>query len=402
MRILVGTDMHEDWDSLKAYTSFGRHREHDCFILLGDLGNGALEGKDLENFHKKKRAVANYLYRDVQRRDWLYGLGLSYYQMERSLPIVARDLSKRRATPKLLKAELEQYLLAIDLAYNNMLDKYVKVRYHIEGLDAITIPGNHDTDFSTTMLEDIDLHLKSKEINGLKIAGYGGAAAVDYSSQEFAIPMTIYNFPLEISAGFEERVERDSNDNIGRIVSEAGEHFRKEKPDIALLHNPVYGIGDRVLQRDNEGKPMQDKEGNLLTEHSGSRGLLDYALDGISKLIISGHIHESPEVRAIEARNGNIVTVINPGPLGETERRKYIKVQGTQTLTQDKILTPTLDDNIWGGRFMELNLDEERNFKSGRLYQIMDTKDPKDVYIIASYYLDGKNIKEMKLAQRFY
>lgn len=407
MTLLIGLDLHEDWDSLNVFNFFAKHTKPELVILLGDLTDKALDNeKELIDFHTKKAKVEYFLRNEIAKRNWLYKFDLSNFQMEKALPIVARDMAKRRQTPRDVKYALQDYLDVVDKTYTNLLYKYKRIgdKLGTSNIEWLTLPGNHDLDLSTTALKDQDMHLKAKEVNGLKIAGYGGSAALDYSMTQkvsYALPMFAPHFPIELTVGFEEKIEKGLDNVIEKITSEASEHFKKEKPDIILLHNPIYGSGDAVMARDEEGNPTKDKDGNILAEHSGSKALLNYAMEGHSKIIISGHIHESPIVQAVESENGNIFTVINPGPLGETKRRKNIPVEGTN-LNQSQLLAPSVNDNIWGGRFMEINLDEEGNFKTGRLYQIMNPENLRDIHIIASYYKDEKIIKEMKVSERYY
>ncbi len=402
MKLLIGVDLHDDYNSLTAFTQFARENEHDLMLLLGDLTGTAIEPSEVKGFNELRTKVANFLGYEVERRNKLYNLDLSYCESVRSFPIVAKELRKRNSTPGFLKRNLEDYVKAIDQVYSRMDRKYETIRRAVDGFNCLTVPGNHDCKLDNTAMSDINMHLKCKEINGLKIAGYGGAASLDYDNPatvSYGILMFSPMFPIEICAPFEERIERSIAGQIDRLVSEPADFFRKKKPDIVLLHNPLYSIGDLIPARDEEGKPVLDEKGNPVAQPTGSKALLEYAREGTSKLFVSGHIHENPLMASERADTDEITffTVMNPSALGETDKRKKIQL-GESPLNQNAIVRPSVMDDVWGGRFMEVEVDDEGNFVSGKAYQLINPKNPRDVYVIASYYKDNNEIKEIKLA----
>ena len=121
------------------------------------------------------------------------------------------------------------------------------------------IPGNYDLDLSRTALKNYNLHLNWIDVNGWRIAGYGGA-----NLDTPGIPDHL-------------QVQCREKHNGAGFVSEASQLFKKISPDILVLHQPAYGYLDKVSRYGN----------------TGSHGIRDYLDSHQIKLVLSGHHHEN-------------------------------------------------------------------------------------------------------------
>ncbi len=235
------TDIHDAFRPLEAII---RATPADLFILAGDLiyrifpryqtawrymelqeilaGNRASEGEDL-------RGVAERLCQD-SARPALRGLAQEYMSLS----------SKAEASMLRSYRRLEE-----------VLARYPYQRIHV-------LPGNYDMDLQGTALRGRDLHLRCVEVQGWRIAGYGGAK------------VHTPGVPEHLRIRFREE-QRD-----GRLWSEAQEFFKSVRPHILAIHHPPYGHLDRLA---GQG-------------HVGSIGIRNYVDQAEVAVVLSGHIHE--------------------------------------------------------------------------------------------------------------
>ncbi|MDI6737407.1 MAG: metallophosphoesterase, partial [Nanoarchaeota archaeon] len=220
--------------------------------------------------------------------------------------------------------------------------------------NTLIIHGNHDMDLETTVMKELNLHLKSKTINGFKIAGYGGAAGQD------GMPL-FSGIPSELTTPFNEHpITRMNEHGIMETThkSEPREFLEQEQPDIALLHTPLYGIMDKPHKLDDvEDMPE-------VAKHFGSHGMMEYAKAGKTRLFLFGHVHDRPGVVRIPSEDERMVVAINPGSLGKTETE--------------------------GGNFAEVELDDTtKEFQSATFYRIVS---PEDIQPTALYRRRNKAV----------
>ncbi len=160
--------------------------------------------------------------------------------------------------PNSMKSEAEEYLKLSDRALSVMKEKYKKMETlfsMVRKAPIIVLPGNYDMDLADTALSDRQIHKKIIEIEGLKIAGYGGA-----NMRTAGIP----------EHGMVKFRESDS-------FSEPYDFFSRTKPDILVCHQPPYGHLDHIASF-----------GSI-----GSFGIARAIEETNPLIVLSGHIHEN-------------------------------------------------------------------------------------------------------------
>ena len=120
------------------------------------------------------------------------------------------------------------------------------------------LPGNYDMDLARTALKDRNLHLAHIDVQGWKIAGYGGAG------------VNTPGMPDHLQVPF---IEQSTPE---RTRSEALDFFRNTRPDMLVLHQPPYGYLDRVPGQGNTGSP----------------GIRTYVDEAGVRVVLSGHNHD--------------------------------------------------------------------------------------------------------------
>ena len=121
--------------------------------------------------------------------------------------------------------------------YQEFKDKIKKFRHKV-----LMIPGNWDTTMFKKMFRKYNIHKKGKRINGVKIAGYGGADVIpkmllatktmDYSGEEF------------------------------------NKYLRKHKPHLMVSHMPPKGTADgkyksaNSIESENHSAANQPRAGD--------------------------------------------------------------------------------------------------------------------------------------------
>ena len=144
-------------------------------------------------------------------------------------------------------------------------------KYVREVLDAVevpflAVPGNCDSMAVAALLEEQQKSVHSKRVNlaGVKFFGFGGA------------PPSPHGMPFEV----EETVIADK---LRGVAVRGG---------VMVTHTPAYGMNDL----------------SAYAGHTGSKGILEVAVEYRPRLALSGHIHES---RGSEVRKGTMF--VNPG-----------------------------------------------------------------------------------------
>jgi len=245
LEILYFTDVHDD---LKQLRYIVQNSKADLYLISGDLIYKA--------FYTEEK-----LYNFVELQDRLYS-----YITKNKLNVTPKQaaldiLEKSENFDKDALIDAVEYNILFKIASTNMREKYqtlndLFVKY--AKAPVICLPGNYDMNLQHTALRDLDLHKKSRIINGLKISGYGGA------------PIVTSGIPENLSVHFNEYRKNDI------LYSEPFEFMKSEKPDILLVHNPAYATLDKI-----------SGYGSV-----GSFGLREYIDDFHPSLVLSGHVHE--------------------------------------------------------------------------------------------------------------
>ena len=242
MRIIFTADVHHAFKRVEELLDL---TESDLYLITGDLVSRAFfkyetswRFMELEQIMKGERLRQN-------RNDSLYTL--------------ASDLLKHNETSAFVSQAREYLSLSLQ-AEAHLQKTYTR----LENIFAnhpqkriFVLPGNYDMDLRQTDLALRDLHLNSVDLEGWRVAGYGGAG------------VETPGMPDHLQVSYEDSL-------IPQNRSDIFEFFKKNHPDIVVLHQPVYGFLDNL--------PGQG--------HSGNARIRDYVAGSSVKLILSGHVHE--------------------------------------------------------------------------------------------------------------
>ncbi|NLV67671.1 MAG: hypothetical protein GXY14_08345 [Spirochaetes bacterium] len=155
--------------------------------------------------------------------------------------------------------------------------------------EIFVLPGNYDMNLRYTALHERDLHMQWHEIEGMRVAGYGGA--------------DIW------SAGIPERyiVDYRAGINIPDRSNEMFSFFKAVKPHIIVTHQPAHGIHDRITWKGPSGSPA----------------LRTYCDSSSVMLCLTGHIHDDWGF----TYSGNTL-FLNPSNFGEVTTAKGEVAEG--------------------------------------------------------------------------
>jgi len=206
----------------------------------------------------------------------------------------------REALDSLLETRDVRTFLAAKTRHNEGVLRGYKELFDTSGIPYTVIPGNYDGSL-TGIFGDCDIHNRAVKIEELTVAGYGGGGNLD---EQWIGPGNI-----ELLARFGE-IELFNPNDLETLL-------RKNNPDIAVIHNPPYGLCD-------------DMYPGAQVQHAGTPTSRRYLQENNNlKLVISGHIHEAGPngnnpngvigIAAVRKNNGEIGYVVNPGNLGRFE-----------------------------------------------------------------------------------
>jgi uncharacterized protein len=305
MRIVYITDLH---GSLQPLGSLLGRTKADLYIVAGDLLKGAFRSS--RNFFRFQELTQRFSLRQCRYR----GEVVTRVFVESRLAAKDSDREERRRAREYLRLHdqarqtMEHYFLAMEEIFSSFPEKRIFV-----------LPGNYDMNLTTTALKERDLHRRVRSVNGLRIAGYGGARG------------DTPGIPEDLKVHFREQTVS------GRLVSEPRDFFSEARPDVAVLHMPPFGLLD-VLR----------SYGNL-----GSVGVREYVDDCSPPVVLCGHMHENWGV----VRQGRTI-VANPSNFGTI---------------------PNILGMRGGGYFFDFIMDGPsyqvgtlRQFQRGRLYDVVD------------------------------
>lgn len=361
MKLLIAADPHvagkENLDYLKAFYSYATSKGHENILIAGDLlastpdqlqDSQETTGMAMQIQHLLKKAMP-VIYEKEVKKGGIESLNLTLYGMIRQLPILADYLTYLGSMYSLNIDPSEFgrfhmishfYMRKMKEILHSFQSSYEELKKSMDTEKTVVIPGNHDLNLEATVMKEISLHLKSRIINGFKVAGYGGAAGQN------GMPL-FSGIPSEFTTPFDEYPVTGMNEH-GIVEtthkSEPKEFLEREQPDIALLHTPLYGIMDKPHKLDEvEDIPESAK-------HFGSPGMLEYAKTGKTRLFLFGHVHDRAGLVRVPSQDERMVVVMNPGSLGNTE--------------------------VPGGNFAEVELDDAtKEFQSAIFYRIVSPED---------------------------
>lgn len=240
MRILFLTDIHDDFGAVEKLL---QKVKADLYLLAGDL-----------------------VYRifPTQRTAW------KFLQLQERFSGISQNpaSSNRRAepawgpqgSPSWAAREAKDYLRLCQMAQNRMLASYEKLKEILQNhgnLNIKVLPGNYDMDLSQTPLAPWNLHLQVFELRGIRFAGYGGA--------NIFTP----GVPQHLQIKFREKQASEG------LCSEPLEFFRSINPHVLVVHQPPYGILDKL-----EGLGP-----------AGSMGIRQYLEEARPLAVLCGHMH---------------------------------------------------------------------------------------------------------------
>ncbi len=242
----------------------------------------------------------------------------------------------KKGLPEDLKNKAEEYLKLTERALGVMNEKYKQMEHvfsMIKKAPIIVLPGNYDMDLSLTPLANRQIHKKVVEIEGLRLAGYGGAN------------MRTAGIPEE---GMVKFIETEH-------YSEPYDFFSNAQPDIFICHQPPYGHFDHIASY-----------GSI-----GSLGI-EKAVEEINPLLVlSGHVHEDFGCEYVDK-----TFYVNPSNFGAVETIEgkfmdggyYAKITVENKTIQKVILKRVEEYRPYdivdfipeGDRLKEIILDEAR------------------------------------------
>lgn len=242
MRILFLTDIHDDFQGVGRILQKVRA---DLYLLAGDL---------VYRIFPTQRTAWKFL----QLQHWLSGA-----TQGPSAGASLTDLASRLAQGGSGDSQAHmarEYLRLCKLARTRMLGSYEKLKKILQNYGSLNIrvlPGNYDMDLAQTPLAPWNLHLKFLDLAGIRVAGYGGAN------------VSTPGVPQELQIRFQEKQGPEG------LFSEPLEFFRTASPHVLVVHQPPYGILDKL-----QGLGP-----------SGSMGIRQYLDEARPLALLCGHMH---------------------------------------------------------------------------------------------------------------
>jgi len=224
MKIIFLTDIHGSFNQAAALLY---ETVSDVYIIGGDL-------IDIP-FYSINTAIQ---YHDIQT--FLHSLRKKMGKDTMLLEDFVDDLLDSPNVPEDIIEKGSEYQQLTIRARRVMQQKYKVLENMMSfksSASVFALPGNYDMDLQYTSLHERDLHLHWHNINGLKIAGYGGADVW--------------------TAGIPERYIVQYGAGIGTSDrnNEMWNFFKAVKPDIIAAHQPAHGIHDRIARIGPSGSP---------------------------------------------------------------------------------------------------------------------------------------------------
>ena len=244
MRIIYVADVHGAFERVKILLS---ETVADVYIIAGDLidipfysMNSAINYHDLQSYFHALRMRMNK--ENMIIEDFVDEL---LNQPDLSPEIEDKGSRYQQYTIRARRVLQQKY---------KVLENSLAIKQKEQ---VFALPGNYDMDLKYTALHERDLHLHWHEVQGLKLAGYGGA--------DVWTPGIPERYVVHCDDGT--ITEGKRNEMFG--------FFKAVKPNIIVSHRPAHGIHDRVYQFGNSGSPA----------------LRDYCDNNPVLLCLTGHVH---------------------------------------------------------------------------------------------------------------
>ena len=344
MKLIYAADIHGAFEKVKTllYETVA-----DTYIISGDL-------IDIP-FYNMGMAIR---YHELQT--YFHGLRGRMGKTGTCIEDFVDELLERPDIPEEVQRQGTMYQQYTIRARRVMQQKY-KVLENIFSLKqnprVFCLPGNYDMDLKYTSLHERDLHLHWRQLDRLRIAGYGGADVWTSGIPE--------RYIVKYRAG----IGVDEKDNEMYLF------FKAVKPDIIVTHQPPHGIHDGVLS----------------TGPSGSPTLRSFCDNHPVILSLSGHIHAACGFQVVE----NTI-FLNPSNFGEVtditaevfEGGFFYAIEIRENRVVKVILKKIVAERIYDvadhvvrdGRWIERIIDRER-YSAFQRRENYDTKVPKVSHI---------------------
>ncbi len=324
MRIIYVADIHGAFERVKTLLS---ETVADVYIIAGDLidipfynMNTAINYHELQSYFHGLRVRMDKQNMSIE----------DFVDEMLNMPNLSEDIEEKGS-------KYQQYTIRA----RRVLQQKYKVLENIlaskQTSQVFALPGNYDMDLRYTSLHERDLHLHWHDMQGLKIAGYGGA--------EIWTPGIPERYVVRYRGRL--RVEDPYN--------EMYKFFKAVKPDIIASHQPAHGIHDRIHQFGTSGSPA----------------LRHYCDNNPVLLCLTGHVHMdwgfqvSENTIYLNPSNFGEVTTLTGGVSEggffyaiEMEDRQVEKII-FKKLVEDRV-HDVADYYIREGRWTEKIVDEER------------------------------------------
>ncbi|MDD5711130.1 MAG: metallophosphoesterase [Smithellaceae bacterium] len=324
MKLIYITDVHGAFEQVRSllYETLA-----DVYIIAGDLidipfytMNTAINYHELQVFfHGLRRRMDRT---DVFIEDFVDKL--------LDMPEVEEDILEKGA-------KYQQYTIRARRVLQQKYKFLENMMSLKQNSKVLCLPGNYDMDLKYTSLHERDLHLHSYEVEGLKIAGYGGA--------DTWTPGIPERYVVRYRAG---KGVPDHQNELYRF-------FSSVRPDIICAHQPPHGIHDHVTAMGPSGSPA----------------LRAYCDDHQVLMCLSGHIHD--EWGVVE-KEGTVF--LNPSNFGDVtqvdgtvaEGGHFYSVEITAGRVEDIFFQKLVDGRVYdiadyhrrNGGWEEEIIDKER------------------------------------------
>jgi len=323
LRMFYAADLHGDLESLKIVKEYLDKSKFDITVISGDYIHLPLNEEELESYMEPNNKGRTIMQGFIEKKDSFLKKIIQEYQTNRVRieREISTDMIKEIQHDRIADDDLDaiwynqEILLAsgirsaaldykesrketnekmkklkddmqpheekyIKIAEANMHAMYQEIKKILSGTNFLALPGNHDGKCLEDIMKGESLHKQVKEVNGLKIAGYGGAPVV------MPIVNSIFTEYLE------RQVEEDGQD---KIYSEPMIFLLEKSPDIAVTHEVPMGA----------------------ITNAGNQGLGIYVAKKKPILVLSGHMHEFNGVYPFMTNEESLLVM--PGKLGKTE-----------------------------------------------------------------------------------
>ena len=160
MRIIYITDIHDTFVPLKTVFD---NTTADVYLLAGDLLYRTFPRYETAwRYIELQEILSGYRARqDSEESLWDVTQRLCLEQKDSHLAFQAKEYMS-------LSDRAEKYMRSSYKRLETILSRYPEKRIFV-------LPGNYDMDLYHTILKDRNIHLQCVEVDGVRIAGYGGA-----------------------------------------------------------------------------------------------------------------------------------------------------------------------------------------------------------------------------------